>query len=147
MKKFVLSFAVMLAVGLSAAIAGENPEINPKAIASFKKSFASAESVAWSVEGDYSKVSFVLGGTRVVAVFNTDGELLGSVRGLTYSQLPLTVISSLDKQLANTAIYDIREVSNGDGTRYKFTMERKGRKYVVTVTPDGTVEQTVKVRK
>ena len=145
MKRIILSAAVMLTMG-AAAFANNLPESNAKAVATFKKEFSGAERVEWSEDNGYAKASFLLGGTRAIAVFNSDGELLGSMRDLVYNQLPLQVISALEKRFSGSAIFDIRELINGDGTRYKFTLEQKGKKYTASVFPDGSVEEVRKVR-
>ncbi|HEX6193368.1 MAG TPA: hypothetical protein VFZ42_13430 [Chitinophagaceae bacterium] len=145
MKRIVLSVAVMLTMG-AAAFANNLPEGNAKAEATFKKEFASAELVQWSVEGAYAKASFVLGGNRAIALFNSDGELLGSLRDLVYNQLPLPVISAMEKRFTGSAIFDIRELINNDGTRYKFTLEQKGKKYAASVFPDGSIEEIRKIK-
>ena len=136
--------AVLLTIGATAAMAENGPETNPRAIETFKKEFANAELAKWSVEDGYNKVSFILGGNRAIALFNSDGELLGSVRDLMYNQLPLTVMSSIDKRYSGAAIFDIREVINTDGTHYKLTVEQKGKKYDVSVFPDGGVSNVVR---
>ena len=145
MKRIILSVAVMLTIGAS-AFANNLPEGIAKAVATFKKEFSTAERVEWSEDNGYAKASFILGGTRAIALFNSDGELLGSMRDLVYNQLPLQVISSLEKRFAGSAIFDIRELINGDGTRYKFTLEQKGKKYSASVFPDGSVEEIRKKR-
>lgn len=147
MKKIILSLTAMLTIGASAVFAGGDPETNPKAIAVFKKEFVNAESVKWSQEEGYNKVTFLLGGNRAIAFFSNEGELLGSARDLVYNQLPLSVMSSMDKRFTGAAIFDIREVTNANGTHYKFTLEQKGKKYNVSVFSDGYIEDVLKIRK
>ena len=146
MKRIILSLAALLTIG-TAAFANNLPGDNAKAVATFKKEFSSAELVQWSEDNGYAKASFILGGTRAVAVFNSDGELLGSMRDLVFNQLPLQVLSTLEKRFAGSAIFDIRELINGDGTRYRFTLEQKGKKYTASVFPDGSIEEIRKIRK
>ena|SRR5688572_11495696 len=146
MKRIILSLAAMLTMG-AAVFANNLPDGNAKAVATFKKEFSSAERVQWSEDNGYTRASFVLGGTRAIALFNSDGELLGSMRDLVYNQLPLLVISTLEKRFTGSAIFDIRELINGDGTRYKFTLEQKGKKYTASVFPDGSIEEIRKIKK
>lgn len=146
MKKIILSFVVMLAVGASAAFA--NPvDTNPRAIESFKREFANAELVKWSVDNEFTKASFVLGGNRAVALFNAEGELVGSMRDLLYNQLPLSVMTSIDKRFPEASTMDIRELSNAEGTRYQLTLEHKGRSYTVLAFHDGTIAEIRKAKK
>ena len=147
MKKFILSLAALLTISATAVFANSPVSVDPKAVANFKKEFASAELVQWSQEGDFNKASFVLGGNRAVAYFGNDGELVGSLRDLVYNQLPLRVMQALDKRFANTAIFDIRELNNADGIHYKVTVEKNDKKYAVSIAPDGTIENVYKIKK
>lgn len=147
MKKFILSLTALFTVGTMAAFANTPVSVDPKAAANFKKEFSSAELVQWSQEGSYNKVSFVLGGNRAIAYFGQDGELIGSLRDLVYNQLPLKVMQALDKRFANAAIFDIRELNNADGIQYKVTVEKNEKKYSVTIAPDGSVGDVIKIRK
>ncbi len=55
--------------------------------------FAGASHVKWSeIKEGFLKVSFVWGGHRAVAFFDTDAQLIGTIRGLFFNQLPLSVI-------------------------------------------------------
>lgn len=145
MKRIVLSLAVLFTL-TTAALAGNEPITNAKAKETFSKEFSGAEFVKWSQEGKYIQASFVFGGTSTVALFNENGELLGSVRDLLYNQLPMAVITAVDNRKAKSAIFEIREVLNSEGTRYKFLLEQKGKRYHLTVQPDGTIEEIVKVK-
>ena len=89
----------------------------------------------------------MLGGNRAIAYFGQDGELIGSLRDLVYNQLPLKVMQALDKRFANAAIFDIRELNNADGIQYKVTVEKNEKKYSVTIAPDGSVGDVIKIRK
>jgi hypothetical protein len=146
MKRIILSLAVLFSIGTTVALATEDRETNPKALETFKREFSNAEFVKWSVENEFTKVSFVLGGNRAVAIFNADGELVGSMRDLLYNQLPLSVMSAVEKRFEQSSTIDIREVSNNDGTSYHITLEQKEKKYKVVVFPDGTFSSINKSR-
>jgi hypothetical protein len=147
MKRVILSLSFLLTIGATIAFAGENPGTDPQVIKSFKKEFNGAEDVKWSDDGGFAKASFILANHRTLAWFSKEGELVGSIRDLFYNQLPLVVIKSLDKRFPEAVMIDIREVVTSEGTRYKFTLEQKGRKYKVSVYADGNVEQVEKVKK
>jgi len=147
MKKVLLSLSFLLTVGATIAFAGETPGTDPQVVKSFKKEFSGAEDAKWSEDAGYATASFILANHRTVAWFAKDGELVDSIRDLFYNQLPLVVIKSLDRRFTDAVIIDIREVVTTDGTRYKFTLEQKGRKYKVSVYADGNVEQVEKLKK
>ena len=146
MKKYFLSLAVLLTLGATTLFAGTSPGGNPKAVEVFKKQFVNAENVKWSFEGGYDKATFILGGNRAIAVFSSEGELMGSMRDLVYNQLPLVVITGLDNKYPTAVLIDIREVTTAEGTRYKFTLEQKSKKYAVSITPDGSVETVQRLK-
>jgi hypothetical protein len=147
MKKFFLSFSALLIVGAS-VFAVNPPETNPRVMEAFKKEFSSAEQVKWSIEGNYNQASFVLGGSRAIAFFDQEGQLLGSVRDILYNQLPLAIIKTLDREYNNYAVFEIRELTNQEtGTRYKIVVEGKNKKYRLTLTPDGSTEEITRIKK
>jgi hypothetical protein len=145
MKRIILSMSLLLTLGATAVIAGQGTD--PVTEKAFKKEFRGAEHVKWSREDGYDKATFVLGGHRTIAWFGTTGELLGTVRDILYDQLPLAVVSSLDKRFGDAAILDMREIANSMGTRYKLTLEYKSRKYNVSLFSDGTIGEIVKQKK
>lgn len=146
MKKIILSLCV-LAISSATIFAADQPVSNPRAHETFSKEFASAQSVSWSADGQFTKASFVLGGNNAIAWFNADGSLVGSIRDLSYNQLPLVVMSSLEKRFPQAATLDIREISNEEGTRYKMTIEHNAKKFKVALFPDGTIETVQRVKK
>jgi hypothetical protein len=146
MKKIILTLCV-LAVSAATLFAADQPVSNPKAQENFKKEFNGAQSVVWSTDGDYAKVSFLFGGNSTVAWFGENGELVGSVRDLSFNQLPLTVMTSLERRFPQAATLDVREISNTEGTRYKVSLEYNGKKYKVALFPDGGVETVQRVKK
>jgi hypothetical protein len=147
MKRVILSLSFLLTIGATVAFAGENPGTDPQVIKSFQKEFNGAEDVKWSNDAGFVKATFILANHRTLAWFSQDGELVGSIRDLFYNQLPLVVIKSLDKRFPQAVMIDIREVVTAEGTRYKFTLEQKDRKYKVSVYADGNVEQAERVKK
>ncbi|HEX2629311.1 MAG TPA: hypothetical protein VHM26_09870 [Chitinophagaceae bacterium] len=146
MKKIILSLCV-LAISSAALFAADQPVNNPKAHETFRKEFSGAQSVNWSLEGQFAKASFVLGGNSAIAWFDGEGALVGSMRDLSYNQLPLVVMTSLEKRFPQAASIDIREITNDDGTRYKLTIEHNAKKFKVALYPDGTIESVQRVKK
>src|SRR5882724_5627166 len=143
MKRILVSLSLMLTVGLATAFANDETNVTEKVKEVFKKEFAGAEFVKWSDIGEYQMATFVFGGHRTEAYFNTDGELEGSVRDLLFDQLPLVVMRSLDDRFAGALIMDIREVTNTDGTSYRVSLETSQRKYHVKVEAGGNFSEIV----
>src|SRR5215207_4326627 len=112
MKRVFLSMSLLLAVGVTNVQASSAGDPGDKVKASFAKEFAGAQSVEWTLEGDYISALFVLNRHRVIAYFNTTGELQGYARGISFNELPLVVTILLDKHFSRTDFTDILEITN-----------------------------------
>ncbi len=145
MKRFFLSLT-MLAIVTTSAFASDDYEVSEKVKQSFKKEFAGAQYVQWAEQGDYMKATFVLAGSRAIAYFSQDGELEGSIRNIFFNQLPLAVITSLNKKFEDVIAIDIAEISNVNGTNYRLTLESKEKKYRVKVDPSGNITDVDRVK-
>ena len=145
MKKMFVSFATMMIAGLS--FANEAPDPGIAVINGFKKEFSTAENVSWDKQDEFDKATFILAGRRVVAYFNSDGQLEGCIRDLLFDQLPLAVMTAVDKRYGNADVIDIREVTNGDGTSYRLTLETKNKKLRLKILPDGTISVLEKLNR
>jgi len=143
MKKIILSFALILAVGASSFASGI--ERNPVE-QNFAKQFAGAEFVKWSSVEDLQKATFILAGIRTEAYYNQDGELLGSLRNLFYTQLPLSVMQTLNSKFEGAVVIEIMEISNLEGTSYKIVLEQKDKKYSTRITNTGEVVSKTKIK-
>ena len=115
MKKIIVSLSLLLTAGLSTAFATDDPNPGEKVLATFKNEFLTAQNVVWTKENNYDKVSFVLASRRVIAYFNPEGELEGYMRDIFFDQLPLAVMTAVDKKYPDAVIIDVREVNNSNG--------------------------------
>ncbi len=147
MKKIILSLSLLLTVAVTTAVAAAEPGINEQVKESFKKEFAGAELIRWADAGDYVKATFILRGYRTEAYFAQDGQLEGTVRSLFYNQLPLAVMTSLDKRYATADIIDVTEITNGNGTAYRVTVEANGKKFRVRIDTAGNITDIERLKK
>jgi hypothetical protein len=146
MKNLIVAMAVALTAGSVPAIAGENP----KAEKEFAEKFAGAQNVKWTELHDgYFKVSFTLNGVRAESYFDENAELIGTVRNLFYSQLPLPVMQSLSTHFANAVVVEIVEVTNLEGTSYKVILEKADKRFNLKLDSQGNVteRQRTKLKK
>ncbi len=147
MKKLIVSLSLLLTVGIFAASATPLTTPDPRVEKAFKKEFAGAEYVKWSEDEGYISVSFVLNSHRIQAWYNKNAELLGSIRGITYNQLPMLVLRSIQTRFSEPVMIEMTEVTNSEGTQYKVVLENKDKKYKVSIRPDGIIEETQKLKK
>jgi hypothetical protein len=127
MKKLFITIILGLAGFVPAAFAGNDPQ--PGQV----------------VQEEFDKVTFLLAGSRAVAYFNAQGELAGSVRDLFFNQLPLSVMTAVDKRFPEAVIYDVHEISNDNGTSYRITLEEKSKKKVVRLDSAGRISDVEKL--
>lgn len=147
MKKFFLALSVSLAVVLTAAAHPGTSE-NPRAEQAFKKMFAGASHVSWSeVKEGFLKVSFVWGDHRTIAFFDKNAHFVGSIRGLFFKELPLSVAKSVTDHFNNPVVIEVNEIFNEDGINYALVIESKNKKYNVRLSSLGHVLNKERIKK
>lgn len=147
MKKIFLSLSLIMTVVASTAFANEVTEPSPGLQEIFKQEFPGAQNVSWSKQDGYQKVTFILGGRRSLAFFDSNNELAGSVRDLFYDQLPLRVMSTADKKFPEADFTEVREINNADGTTYMLIAESNNKKYKVKISSSGSISELERVNK
>jgi hypothetical protein len=147
MKKIIVSFSLLLAAGLSTSFAATETNPDQRTLDGFNKEFIAAQNVSWDKQGEYDKATFLLAGHRVIAWFNSAGQLEGCVRDLFFDQLPLNVMTAIDKRFAGADILSVREITNSEGTSYRLTLETKNKKYNVKLGSSGNIDEVEKLAK
>lgn len=146
MKQFFLALTLSFVTVLSVAArpVSEDPAVEK----TFRQLFTGASNVTWSKESrDLVKASFLWGQHHTVAYFDKKGNLLGSIRGLFFTQLPLSVIRSVNTQYADHMILEVREISNEEGVSYSLISEHKGKRYKLRYDSLGGLIDKARVRK
>lgn len=146
-KKIILSGAFILSVVGSSVRASPVPEINDAVKASFNNEFAGARVIEWKEEAGFFKATFILGDHRTEAYFRENGQLEGSIRTLFYNQLPLAVMTAVDKRFVNADIWDVNEINNSLGTVYRITLESKQKKFRLRLDASGNITDIERVKK
>lgn len=145
MKKTIIIFSLLLSTGLSEVFANEKVSPDQKTLDGFKKEFIAAQSVTWEKQGDFDKATFLLSGHRVIAWFNTAGQLEGCIRDIFFDQLPLIVMTAVDKRFTGADIYSVREITKNEVAYYSITLETKNKKYNIKVGSSGTIDEVDKL--
>ncbi|HMC86056.1 MAG TPA: hypothetical protein VKI61_11045 [Chitinophagaceae bacterium] len=133
MKKIIIALTISAALLSSVATyaAVTNPDISVKQ--AFAKEFTQVKDVEWTTigkEGVY-EAKFTFNNESVSAFFTEEGEFLGTTRQITISQLPIIVVTELNKQYAGVRIATIFEYSKKDGPSYYITLiSEKGSKII-----------------
>lgn len=147
MKKLFLSLSLLLTIAVSTVLANDNVSVNEQVQAAFKKEFPGANLIEWNNPGEYYKATFMLWGHRTEAYFTEDGQLQGSVRSLFYNQLPLIVMTAVDKRFAGAEVLDVSEINNSTGTSYSLLLETGNKKYRVKADASGGITEVKKLKK
>jgi hypothetical protein len=146
MKKMMSAFFLLLVAGASTVFANGEPEPGQVVLNEFKKEFSTAQNVSWTRQDEFDKATFVLAGRRVIAYFNSLGQLEGCVREIFFDQLPLAVMTAVDKRFSNAEILDVNEITNGEGTTYRVRLSLKDRKYRVKISANGNISDVEKIK-
>jgi hypothetical protein len=148
MKKIILAWAVLLITGLTSAFANKSEDINQQALASFKHDFATAKDVNWQEQKDFIKATFSLNDQIMYAFYNRQGELLGVMRHVISSQLPLNLLMDLKKNyLSDHWISDVIEMNVDGQTKYYVSLENGDRTVVLKADGDGEWREHKSCRK
>jgi len=147
MKKFLLLLPLLLVAAIVTTFARSSNIDNPRAEQEFKKYFANVENVKWTrEEGGYLQASFTWANHRTLAYFDSNGELVGSIRGISVSQLPLIVVRNLEKSYKDAIMLEISEITNDEGTQYKLIIEDDKKKYAIRLNSFGDIVKKEKVK-
>ena len=118
MKKSILTWALILMVGVSTSFAHGIEGVSEKVMNSFKKEFSEAKDVQWESTKDFAKATFALHGQIMFAFYNGEGSLLAVTRNIVASQLPLSLLAEVKKNYVDFWISDLFEMSSNDHTTY-----------------------------
>jgi len=127
------------------ALAKENNDVNPQVLRSFKSEFLNAENVRWNkIDGVYA-ANFIQNGFRIEAYFDETGDLIGSVRNVLFTDLPLAVVHGINKKYGNAPIYELFEYTIDKETYYKMRVELQDKTVRVRcgIAGDLTVEKKI----
>jgi len=131
MKKSILTWALVLLVGVSTSFAHGIEGVSERVMSSFKKEFAEAKDVQWESAKDFSKATFSLHGQVMFAYYSTDGSLIAVSRNIAPSQLPIALLAEVKKSYGDYWISDLFELSTNDNTDYYITLENGDQKVVL----------------
>jgi len=123
MKKNILTWAMLLLVGLSTSFANTGGGVNDKVTKAFQKEFANAQNVQWEQGKDFARATFTQNSQVLFAYYNGDGDLLAVTRNITSAQLPISLYSDVKKNYNNYWISDLVEIAMNNDTNYYITLQ------------------------
>ena len=146
MKKTILSLLALLVTGITAVMASERADVDPKILSAFQKEFSFAKNAKWEVKGNLTQVNFLINDLAVMAWYNSDAELVTTARNILYNQLPISVIRTLDKGYAGADLSGITEVNRNNETYYQIRADEKSKKYLLKASPSGNITVLKKIK-
>lgn len=149
MKKLIL--LVSAALVLSANVLFASPyetTVNNKINSNFHESFNGATDVKWYTDDNKTfTAKFTMSNTKVTAFFKEDGTLLATSRYLQAEQLPLKVLSKLNKKYSNTSVYCVVEYAASDNVVYFVTLEGTDTWTVIKTDADANMSVYSRLKK
>jgi hypothetical protein len=146
MKKTILSLLALLVTGITAVMASERADVDPKILSAFQKEFSFAKNAKWEVKGNLTQVNFLINDQAVMAWYNSDAELVTTARNILYNQLPISVIRTLEKEYAGADFFGITEVERNNETYYQIMADKKNKKYFLKASPSGNIIVLKKIK-
>lgn len=146
MKKAFLALSIFLTIGFTTALAYNEKKVDPKVLSAFQKEFSLAENVKWEIKDGLSQVRFSLFDQSLVAWYNSEAELLSTVRNISYKQLPLSVIKSLEEKYGEADFTSMLEVTRAHETNYIIQVEAKEKKLLLKSNAEGNLSVVKKIK-
>jgi hypothetical protein len=129
MKKILLA-AVVLVSGFRAL--ADDP--NQKVLDAFHKTFPQVKEVVWT-ENEYSyEVKFRQNNILSKVTYDTDGNIINTLRYYYEQNLPLLVLSKVKSKFNGKKIFGVTEESSDAGTLYHIILEDE--KHWINITAD-----------
>lgn len=130
MKKIFLA-AIVFAFSFS-AMASDGP--NEKVLEAFHKTFPHVKDVAWTENEHSFEVKFKQNEILSKVTYDTDGNIIKTLRYYYEQQLPLLVLAKVKAKFAEKKIFGVTEESSDAGTYYHIVLEDE--KHWINITAD-----------
>ena len=138
----------VLVVSLGAVNANPgSEEVDARVLGAFKKEFATAKDITWTLAVNYYQASFVYNEQHITAYYNSEGELLGVARFISPVDLPLALQADLKKNYQPYWISNLFEAATSEGTTYYITIEDADQSIVLKSDNARDWDQYKKVKK
>ncbi|MEZ2441902.1 hypothetical protein QFZ51_000952 [Chitinophaga sp. W3I9] len=149
MKKLILLVSAALLLSANVLLASPyETTVNKRINSTFNESFNGATDVKWYTDDNRTfTAKFTMSNTKVTAFFKEDGTLLATSRYLQAEQLPLKVLSKLNKKYSNTSVYCVVEYASSDNVVYFVTLEGTDTWTVVKTDADANMKVYSRLKK
>jgi hypothetical protein len=128
MKKVFIMLVLGAVLMANTAFAGGTNNVNEKVKAAFQKEFVHAKEVSWQQTDSYYKAVFKMNNDVLTAYFTGEGELMGVVRNLLSTELPINLQIALKNNYADYWVTDLFEFAKKNESGYFISLENAGQK-------------------
>jgi hypothetical protein len=144
MKKLIILTCLFATLSVAAS---NPPEVSEKVLKAFNQTFMKATDVVWHELQNYYEASFKQSEIISRAIYDANGNLLRTTRYYSQENLPIHILTKIQKRYAGKSIYGVTELSMQDGVSYHITLQDEKNWYVIESDSWGSLELTKKFRK
>ena len=144
MKKLIIFTCLFAALS---ATASNPPEVSEKVLKAFNETFMKATEVVWYEVQNLYEASFKQSEVISRAIYDQDGNLLRTTRYYSQENLPINILTKLQKRYAGKSVYGVTELSTGDEVSYHITMQDEKNWYIIKADNWGGLELEKKYKK
>ena len=144
MKKLIILASLFAVLGTKASTP---PEVTEKVLKAFSETFMKATDVVWHEVKNFYEASFKQSEIISRAVYDQDGNLVRATRYYSQENLPINILTKLQKRYAGKSVYGVTELSTGDEVSYHITMQDEKNWYIIKADNWGSLELEQKYRK
>lgn len=135
MKKLLLS--VTAAIFSLVVFASAPTAVNEKVLKAFNASFKDAEQVVWEEHTNVYEVKFVHNDIKSRITYDTNGNILKTIRYYNEEQLPLLIRGKLKEKFEGKKVFGVTEVASQDQLNYHIVLEDEKTWTIVVSDPTG----------
>ena len=144
MKKLIILTCLFAALSTTAS---SPPEVNEKVLKAFSETFMKATDIVWHEVKNLYEASFKQSEIITRAIYDKDGNLLRTTRYYSQENLPINILTKLQKRFAGKSVYGVTELSTEDQVSYHITMQDEKNWYIIKADNWGSLELEQKYRK
>ena len=144
MKKLIIFTCLFAALS---ATASNPPEVSEKVLKAFNETFMKATEVVWHEVQNLYEESFKQSEVISRAIYDQDGNLLRTTRYYSQENLPINILTKLQKRFAGKTVYGVTELSMEDQVSYHITMQDDKNWYIIKADNWGSLELEQKYKK
>jgi len=144
MKKLIIATCLFAAFS---AKASTPPEVTEKVLKAFSETFMKATDVVWHEVKNFYEASFKQSEVISRAIYDQDGNLVRTTRYYSQENLPINILTKLQKRFAGKSVYGVTELSTEDQVSYHITMQDDKNWYIIKADNWGSLELEQKYKK